>query len=245
MSQSTRVVFTQGGKGGVAKTEVVLSLIAWYQEQGLSPALLDFDIENSNKSGLQNFYPKARKLDVHKEGTLDAFFDVCDSAEGIVVAGLGAGAGEATYQWFNDAFEDAEESGIRFTSVGVTIDDGGAVQSVLKWGKKLQGRVEYLIVLNEMGQRGCEFGYWKAEEATGRFEKAFAPHIMVMQARIQAFQAELRNQCLTLQRVIDADHDCKTFRYMKNIFRAKRAQRELFAGFDEAADILTPSLVEA
>lgn len=80
MSEKTRVVFTQGGKGGVGKTEVLNCLVDWYREQGHSPTLLDFDIENANKSGLRNFFPDATKLDVHDEGALDEFFDICSES---------------------------------------------------------------------------------------------------------------------------------------------------------------------
>jgi hypothetical protein len=237
------VVFTQGGKGGVGKTEVILSLISWYRERGLEPALLDFDIENTNKSGLQNFYPDARKLDVHREGALDEFFDVCDeAANGLVVADLGAGAGEATYRWFDDAFADAQDFGLRFTSIGVSTNEAGAVQSVLKWAHHLQERVEYLIVLNEFREVGCEFRYWRSEPAAGRFEEAFSPRVMVMQARIQEFQAELRNRSATLQQVVAGEVNVPYFRRTKNLFRAKRYQRGLFTGFEEAAEVLLPPL---
>ena len=241
MSKSTRVIFTQGGKGGVAKTEVTLSLISWYREQGLSPALLDFDIENTNRSGLQNFYPEATKLDVHKDGTLDEFFDVCDqSPSGIVLADLGAGAGEATYSWFDEAFEDAADFGICFTSIGVTTNEAGAVQSILKWASHLQDRVDYLIVLNECHEKNSDFDYWKNEPATQRFVDAFSPQIMVMKARVQEFQAELRNHTGTLQGVIDGKMNDPYFHLAKNRYRAARYQRDMFEGFDKAADILLP-----
>lgn len=240
-TMSTRVVFTQGGKGGVAKTEVILSLIAWYEQRGIRPALLDFDIENTNKSGLQNFHPAARKMDVHREGALDEFFDVCDQNEsGLVVADLGAGAGEATYRWFDEAFDDAADFGISFTSIGVTTDDAGAVQSILKWADRLQDRVEYLIVLNEFREPGCDFIYWKAEPATARFMEPFSPKIMTMASRIQEFQAELRNRSATLRQVIDGNVDTPFFRMSKNLFRAKRYQRGMFEGFDSASEILLP-----
>ncbi|MBK1884405.1 hypothetical protein JIN85_18455 [Luteolibacter pohnpeiensis] len=238
---STRVVFTQGGKGGVAKTEVILSLIAWYEKQGIHPALLDFDIENTNKSGLKNFYPKARKMDVHREGALDEFFDVCDQNEsGLVVADLGAGAGEATYRWFDEAFDDAADFGIAFTSIGVTTNEAGAVQSILKWANQLQDRVEYLIVLNKFREPDCDFAYWNAEPATGRFIEAFSPKIMTMGSRIQEFQAELRNRSATLQQVIDGKVETSFFKLSKNLFRAKRYQRDMFEGFDLASEILLP-----
>jgi len=238
MRDTTRVIFTQGGKGGVAKTEVILSVIPWFREQDLNPTLLDFDIENTNKSGLQNFYPEALKLDIHKDGALDEFFDVCDAAEGLVVADLGAGAGEVTYDWFDEAYEDAEEEGIQFTSIGVTTNEAGAVQSVLKWAAHLQDRVEYLIVLNEFNTRKCPFDYWKNEPKTKEFEKAFSPKVMVMKARVQEFQAELRNHSATLQQVINDEVDTPFFRKARNRILARRYQRGMF---DAAADILLPT----
>lgn|GEM_PF-2857514 len=69
-----RAVFTRGGKGDVGKTEVALALASWYRARGIEPVLLDFDIENSNKSGFQSFFPDAEKISIHKEGSLDAFF---------------------------------------------------------------------------------------------------------------------------------------------------------------------------
>jgi MinD-like ATPase involved in chromosome partitioning or flagellar assembly len=241
MKTKTRVVFTQGGKGGVAKTEVVLSLIPWYRQQGIQPVLLDFDFENTNKSGLQNFYPEARKFDVHIEGALDEFFDVCDRDDvEVVIADLGAGAGSATYSWFDQAFDDAEELGIRFTSIGVTTNEAGAVQSILKWAAHLQDRVDYLIVLNELREPGSKFEYWNDEPAVARFIEAFSPVIMPMGARIQEFQSEMRNWSTTLQAVIEMKVEAEFLKRTKNVVRAKRYQRQLFEGFDQATSILLP-----
>ncbi len=238
---SIRIVFTEGGKGGVAKTELALSLVSWYHCQNLSPVLLDFDVENSNKSSLANFFPEATKFDVHKEGALDELFDACDAGQDIVVADLGAGAGAATAHWFEQAFEDAFDLNIRFTAIGVLTNDAGAVQSVLQWATYLQSRVNYLIVLNEMREPDCQFEYWHEEPAVAQFTEIFSPHVMTMGARVMELQAELRNQCVTLQRVIDGKVETDFLRKMKNITRAKRYQRQLFAGFDEAKGILLPS----
>lgn len=242
MTTCKRIIFFQGGKGGIGKTEAALSLISWYQQQGVSPALLDFDIENTNKSGLQNFFPEARKFDVHAEGALDEFFDVCDDPDiEVVLADLGAGAGAATYAWFDEAFEDAADLSICFTSIGVTTNEAGAVQSVLKWASHLQDRVDYLIILNEFREPHSKFEYWHDEPAVARFTKAFSPHFMTMGARISELQAELRNQSTTLQKVIDREVETEFLLRTKNLMRAKRYQRQMFAGFDEAKEILLPS----
>ena len=242
MKKTILVIFTMGGKGGTGKTEVVLSLAAWCRRQKSHPLLLDFDRENTDKSGLKNFYPEALKLDAHREGELDSFFDICDQEETrLIIADLPAGAGLETFQFFNDAFEDASDTGIVFTAVGVVNNDAGTVQSVLKWAAELQDRVRYLVVFNEMRERDCRFEYWNDEPATGRFREALKPRFMTMRARIPELQAEMRNHNTTLQRIIDGDTAHPFFKQTKNILRAKRYQRGLFAGFDEHADILQPS----
>jgi len=91
-------------------------------------------------------------------------------------------------------FEDAEAEGILFTSIGVTTEDAGAVQSLLTWGARLQDRVDYLIVLNEQQNPRSDFKYWNAEPKVAEFKKIFSPTVMTMDSRIQEFQAELRNQ---------------------------------------------------
>jgi len=241
MKQKTRVIFTQGGKGGVGKTELLNALVDWHRSKGHSPILLDFDIENANKSGLQNFFPEATKLDVHHEGALDEFFDICgEDSTNLVVADLGAGAGEVTYQWFDEAFEDAEEEGIAFTSIGVTTEDAGAVQSILTWGARLQDRVDYLIVLNQLQNSKTSFKYWNAEPKAKEFQEIFSPHIMVMKARIKEFQAELRNQSATLQKVMNGEIQTDFFLRTKNRILARRYQRKLYQEFDQASSILLP-----
>jgi len=241
-SSRIRIVFTQGGKGGVAKTEATLSLVSWYQQQGIQPYLLDFDVENVTKSGLQNFHPETLKFDVHERGALDEFLVICDRDDmEVVLADQGAGAGKETHRWFNRVYEDVKDLEVAFTSIGVTTNDAGAVQSVLNWAEELQDRVDYLVVLNEMRERDSAFDYWFGEPTVEQFTRTFRPHIMRMDSRIEEFQSELRNQVATLHQVIAREANCDFLRKTKNVLRAKRYQRHLFAGFDEAAAILLPS----
>jgi hypothetical protein len=236
-----RIVFTQGGKGGVGKTDLSLSLVSWYLQNGVRPILFDFDVENTNKSSLQNFYPEARKHDVHREGSLDELFEVCDQqAVEIVLADLGSGAGQAAYRWFDMAYEDAHALNIRFTAIGVTTNEAGSVQSILKWADHLQDRVDYLIVLNEMREYESAFEYWHSEPAVEVLISTFSPRVMRMDARIPEFQSELRNQVCTIQDVIDGKAKSPFLRRMKNRMRANRYQRVLFEGFDAASTILLP-----
>ena len=225
----------------MAKTEALLSLHSWYRQQGVTPFLLDFDVENMNKSGLQNFFPDAIKLDIHERGALDEFASICDRDDvEVVLADQGAGAGKETHRWFDRAYQDSKDLNLKFTSVGVTTNDAGAVQSVLRWGQELQNRVDYLIVLNEMRERDSPFEFWFNEPAVKEFTRAFRPHVMRMDSRIEEFQSELRNQTATLEQIIARTVGSDFLRRTKNLLRAKRYQRGLFKGFDEAASILLP-----
>ncbi len=236
-----RVVFLEGGKGGVGKTEVALCLVPWYRHQGIEPVLLDFDVENTNKSGLQNFCSEAEKIDVHREGALDEFFEACDlTGVEVVLADLGAGAGKATFDWFREAFDDAQDLNLDFTAVAVTTNEAGAVQSVLKWADEIQDRARYLVVLNEYREWDCAFEYWHDEAQVVAFRAAFDPVVITMGARIAEFQSELRNQCVTLEDVIERRVDDPFFKKTKNLIRAKRYQRQMFRAFDDASGILLP-----
>jgi len=236
-----RVIFTQGGKGGVTKTEVAVSLASWYAEQGIEPALLDLDIENSDKGGLRTFLPAAKPFDLHEHGTLDEFLSACDDGDSpVVLADMGAGAGKATYDWFENAADIAAELGIQFTAIGVTTNEASSVQAILRWAEHLQDSVDYLIVLNEMRRPRCEFEYWHDEPRVQEFVRAFSPNVMRMDSRVEEFQAELRNQSLTLEQIAEGRVEDPFFRLTKNKVRAIRYQRTLFAGFDEARQILLP-----
>ena len=238
--QAKRVIFTQGGKGGVGKTEVAIALASWFHEQGIQPALIDFDIENASKSGFQSFYPEALKLDVHQEGAMDAFFSAFDTEAQVVLADLAGGASKAAKAWFDEAADYAVSMDVSFTSVGVTPNDAGAIQSILKWARHLQDAVDYLIVLNEMRSPRCDFQYWKEDPQVANFVATLDPVVITMKARLEEFQAEVRNQACTLNQIINGEVGSEFFRYTRNIVRAKIYQRQLFEGFDQASDILLP-----
>ena len=240
-----RAIFTQGGKGGVGKTEVALALASWYRSNGVEPALLDFDIENSNKSGFQSFFPDAHKLDVHAQGSLDAFFSAFDEGADVVLADLAGGASQATQVWFEEAACYATEMGVAFTAVGVTTNDAGSIQSILKWAGHLQNSVDYLVVLNEMRSPKCDFRYWHDDPNVAEYVSILQPTVMTMRARLEEFQAEVRNHACTLQAIIAGEVDSEFFRYTRNLVRAKIYLRQLFEGFEAASGILLPEPVKA
>lgn len=242
MNKFKRIIIAAGLKGGVGKTEVVVSMIPKLKQLGHNPLLLDFDIENANKSGLQNFYPDALKFDAHSEGALDRLLDICDNDEHeIVIADLPAGASQNTAQFIEDIYDELLELQVKLTTIAVTNNDAGAVQSVLKYAEMLQDRTEYIVVLNELREPNSQFEYWYKEPAIQSFTELLSPKIITMKARIQELQAEMRNHTTTLEQIINGDVSTDYFRRTRNRVRAKSYQRALFEEFESVIDLLVPA----
>ena len=129
-----RIVFTQGGKGGVGKTTAALSLYDYYQAKGTAVTLAAFDGENRAKSGLHFWHKNAEKVDIHTRSGLDKLIDLALSGPNdIVLADMSAGSGSVTYQWFADIYPELAAEGVRFTSIGVVTADPGSVESIITW----------------------------------------------------------------------------------------------------------------
>jgi MinD-like ATPase involved in chromosome partitioning or flagellar assembly len=54
---TSRVVFTEGGKGGVGKTAFSSLLVEWYARLNTAHALLDLDTENKSRGSLLSRHP--------------------------------------------------------------------------------------------------------------------------------------------------------------------------------------------
>jgi Mrp family chromosome partitioning ATPase len=63
---TSRVVFTQGGKGGVGKTAFSTLLVEWYASQGAPVALIDRDSENKDRGSLAHFSSAVRKVNIQR-----------------------------------------------------------------------------------------------------------------------------------------------------------------------------------
>jgi len=131
-SQYERVVFTMGGKGGVGKTGVMVALAEWFKENQIPVTLLDLDTENKARGSLQHFFNgRVTKVNIHTPAGLDAFVDNLDGDTPIILADMGAGAGQVAADWFESMYEDVAATGVRFTAVGVVTPDPASVESVL------------------------------------------------------------------------------------------------------------------
>ncbi len=235
---TSRIVFTQGGKGGVGKTAFSTLLVEWYASKKAPLALIDMDSENKTRGSLAHFFPEARKANIQRARGLDDFVHVLDEGAPIVVADMGAGAGEVAHRWFDSMHEQAKSNGIAFTAIGLVTPDPASVSSVLAWGKFLQNRVEYLIVKNSITDP-ADFGCWENDSEAEAFRRVAQPKVISMEYRIPEIEHEVREHGLTLQAVAERKTDVPALKLTASVWRAQAYRRNLFAELDRVKEPLT------
>src|ERR1017187_2676153 len=115
-----RVILSMGGKGGVGKTSVMTGLAEWFEENEIPVKLLDLDTENKTRGSLTHFFGgRVPKVDIHTPAGLDAFIDELADGPSVILADMGAGSGQVTYDWFDKMYPDVTDAGIVFTAIGV------------------------------------------------------------------------------------------------------------------------------
>jgi len=138
-----RVILSMGGKGGVGKTSVMAGLAEWFAANDIPVKLLDLDSENKARGSLTHFFGgSVPKVNIHTLAGLDSFVDHLADGPPVILADMGAGAGQVTYDWFETMYPDVSDAGIVFTAIGVVTADPASVESVLAWASRLQNRVE-------------------------------------------------------------------------------------------------------
>ena len=102
-----RVILSMGGKGGVGKTSVMTGLAEWFVENEIPVTLLDLDTENKARGSLAHFFgEQSPKVNIHTPAGLDAFVDHLADGAPVILADMGAGAGQVTYDWFERMYPD-------------------------------------------------------------------------------------------------------------------------------------------
>jgi len=237
---SKRVVFTMGGKGGVGKTGIVVALAEWFQANEIPITLLDLDTENKARGSLKHFFDGAvTKVDVHTPAGLDAFVDHLDGGAPIILADMGAGAGQVASDWFDSMYEDVAATGVRFTAVGVVTPDPASVESVLAWANRLQDRVEYVVIENATSAL-ADFTYWRSTKQANRFREAFTPEILQMEFRLAELENPLRQYGIQLGQVADRKTVVDELKRASLVMRAQSYRRRLFSEFDRARQVFLP-----
>jgi len=234
----SRVVMTEGGKGGTGKTAFASLLVEWYAAHNLPHTVLDLDTENKSKGSLAAYFPKARKVNIHTSEGLDSFVDVLDDGSPIVIADMGAGAGAVTASWFDAMHSQVAESGVAFTAIGLVTPDPASVESVLSWGLALQHRVQYLIVKNALTDP-ADFKYWDQAAAAIEFRRVFKPREISMEYRVPKVENPARQHGVTLASVADRGSEVPELQQTTVVMRAQSYRRNLFAQLDTVEDLLT------
>ena len=237
---SKRVVFTMGGKGGVGETGVVVALAEWFQANEIPVTLLDLDTENKARGSLKHFFNgTVTKVDVHTLAGLDAFVDHLDGGTPIILADMGAGAGQVAAGWFDSMYEDVAATGVRFTAVGIVTPDPASVESVLAWANRLQDRVEYVIVENATSAL-ADFTFWRSTKQANQFRQAFTPAILQMEFRLAELENPLRQHGIQIGQVADRKTVVDELKRASLVMRAQSYRRWLFSEFDRAKEAFLP-----
>jgi MinD-like ATPase involved in chromosome partitioning or flagellar assembly len=235
-----RVILSMGGKGGVGKTSLMTSLAEWFDDNQIPVKMLDLDIENKARGSLTHFFDgRVPKINIHTPAGLDAFVDHLSDGVPVILADMGAGAGQITYEWFDRMYPDVAESGIAFTAIGVVTADPASVESVLAWAARLQNRVTYLIVENSIAEYS-DFTYWNESEQAQQFKRAFQPAVIHMDYRLPDLENAARNHGLTLGDIASRATDAPELQRASLVMRAQSYRRRMFAEFEKVKELLLP-----
>jgi hypothetical protein len=235
-----RVILSMGGKGGVGKTSFMTGLAEWFEVNEIPVKLLDLDIENKARGSLTHFFGgRVPKVNIHTPAGLDAFVDQLAGGPSVILADMGAGAGQVTHDWFDAMYPDVAEAGIAFTAVGIVTSDPASVESLLAWAARLQKRAAYLIVENSISDR-IDFRYWRESEEAAEFRKIFDPPVIQMEYRLPELENAERNYGVTLGEIARRSNDAPELQRASLVMRAQSYRRRLFEEFDQVKDLLLP-----
>ena len=236
-----RVILSMGGKGGVGKTSVMTGLAEWFQENGIPVKLLDLDTENKARGSLTHFFGgQVPKVNIHTPAGLDAFVDELTDGPPVILADMGAGAGQVTYDWFDKMYPDVTEAGIAFTAVGVVTSDPASVESVLAWASRLR-RSNRLLDRRELHRRAYRLQVL-AGERTGAHVSA---EVLARRGPDGLPPAGSRKRHEESRR--DAGRgrqpdstDAPELQKASLVMRAQSYRRRMFAEFDKVKELLLP-----
>jgi MinD-like ATPase involved in chromosome partitioning or flagellar assembly len=235
-----RVILSMGGKGGVGKTCIMTSLAEWFNENQIPVKLLDLDSENKARGSLTHFFGgRVPKININTPAGLDAFIDHLSDGIPLILADMGAGAGQITYEWFDRMYPDVAERGIAFTAIGVVTADPASVESVLSWAVHLQNRVTYLIVENCMAQYS-DFAYWNESEQARHFKEVFQPAVIRMDYRLPELENAARNHVLILGEIATRTNRVPELQIASLVMRAQSYRRRMYSEFEKVKELLLP-----
>jgi len=235
-----RIVFTVGGKGGVGKSAVAMSLVGWYDHHGIPVRLVDADSENKSRGSFHNFYPgRVPKVDISVPEGLDALVSSITDEAPIVLCDQGSGSGRVTHDWFELTYKQLAKFGYTFTAIGVITDSPTSVASILDWSDFLRDCVRYLIVKNRIN-RDVRFEYWDESVEARRFIERYSPIVIEMPYLVPALENAIRNHNVPLADVAARRTDVPELQELMMVIRAGGHLDHMYEQFDKAKEALLP-----
>jgi MinD-like ATPase involved in chromosome partitioning or flagellar assembly len=240
LTAEKRVILSMGGKGGVGKTSLISALTEWFDGNEIPIQLLDLDSENKARGSLAHFFgTRAPKVNIHTPAGLDAFVDQLVDGASVILADMGAGSGQITYDWFDQMYLDVAGAGMIFTAIGVVTSDPASVESVLAWAARLQNRTQYLIVENSTAHY-TDFRYWRESTQALEFQRIFSPAVISMDYRLPELENAARNHGATLASIAARATAAPELQKASLVMRAQSYRRRIFAEFDRVKELLLP-----
>lgn len=201
-TNTKRLLFTTGGKGGVGKTTISTAIVDYLLSQEIPVKIFDFDGGNRNVGSLHHYYPnQCEKLNLDSAG-LDRMAEAVLENR-LCLADMPAGAENAFSRWFQEMGDELKASGVAFTAVSSITPMRASIATVYDWSNVLKGAVDYLILKNH--GFGSDFGLFDDTEQGQQFRKAAKPTVIDFEARYSLIQAELEDRGLTPYTAQSAD----------------------------------------
>jgi len=235
-----RVIIIGPSKGGVGKSSVGAGLIDWFEKYEIPVSLVDMDPEIDKNGCLKSFRKDGvLKIDPRTEGGMVSLIDRCTTNSPIVLADLGAGSGQSTFDFLELLHSVVAEDGIVFTIILVITPDSASVMDALNWATKLQDKVSYIVIRNKTKGKNSEFSYWDQTTEAQEFVKLFNPATITMEYRLNELENGMRNYGLTLGDIANRRYNVPSdFRKYGMVALAKAYYRDQCAEYDKVKDLL-------
>jgi hypothetical protein len=198
-----KVIFTAGAKGGSGKTTAACFVVAYVQQHGVTPLIMDLDDESKS---LSRFYPEALQVNIHQEFAHDVLIEKATSdRHAFILADLKGGTGHGMLHWFLDVpFNDLRQEGVEFVCIGSVTTAPDSVQSFLNWPGSLGDRVGYVVFKNLKDGHQL-FDYENSVQAA-EFRKRLSPEHVTIPKLSPLYQAELEIRRLTLHQILEGSN---------------------------------------
>ena len=235
-----RIVFSQGGKGGVGKTLAITSLYYYLTSKGVPVYPMDLDDENKDHGSFQFWVPDAKKVRVRERDGLDVFLEAIDkSVAPVILVDLGARMGTTTFEWFKDV-ASAVSTEVDFTMVSAITSDISTVTGLIEWGSTLKGSVQYVVLKNPMSDPDSTFVGWDESESAEKFRKAAKPLVATLPSIHPDLMTLLRSHGISLYQAAKREHNVEDLKSTRWTFRSQGAWRQMEAAFDATNAYLLP-----